>query len=58
MINAKKEENHRMEKTRDLFKKIRETKGWSDAMMDTIKDGNGMDIKKQKVFRGGGKNTQ
>ena len=47
-----------MEKTRDLFKKIRGTKGWSDAMMDTIKDGNGMDIKKQKVFRGGGKNTQ
>ena len=52
------EENNRMGKTRDLFKKITDTKGTYHAMMDTIKDGNGMDIKKQKVFRGGGKNTQ
>ena len=38
MINAKKEENHRMEKTRDLFKKIRDTKGTFHAKMGTIKD--------------------
>ena len=38
------EENNRMEKTRDLFKKIRDTKGTSHAKMDTIKDRNGMDL--------------
>ena len=36
------EENNRMEKTRDLFKKIRETKGTFHAKMDSIKDRNGM----------------
>ena len=50
------EENNRMEKTRDLFKKIRDTKGTFHAMMGTIKDRNGMD-QKQKILRGG-KNTQ
>ena len=34
------EENNRMEKTRDLFKKIRDTKGTFYAKMDTIKDRN------------------
>ena len=34
-----------MGKTRDLFKKIRDTKGTSHAKMDTIKDRNGMDLK-------------
>ena len=34
------EENNRMEKTRDLFKKIRYTKGTFHANMDTIKDRN------------------
>ena len=44
MINAKKEENNRMGKCRDLFKKIRDTKGTFNAKMDTIKDRNGMDV--------------
>ena len=38
------EENNRMEKTRDLFKKIRDTKGNFHAKMGTIKDRNGMDL--------------
>jgi len=37
-------ENHRMGKTRDLFRKIRDTKGTFNAKMGTIKDRNGMDI--------------
>ena len=53
-----KEENNRMEKTRDLFKKIRDTKGILHAKMSSIKDRNGMDLKKQKILRRGGKNTQ
>ena len=39
------EENNRMGKTRDLFKKIRDTKGKFHASMTTIKDRNGMDLK-------------
>ena len=38
------EENHRMGKTRDLFKKIRHTKGTFHAKMSSIKDRNGMDL--------------
>ena len=38
------EENNRMGKTRDLFKKIRDTKGTFRAKMDSIKDRNGMDL--------------
>ena len=38
------EENNRMGKTRDLFKKIRDTKGTFHAKMGSIKDGNGMDL--------------
>ena len=38
------EENNRMKKTRDLFKKIRDTKGTFHAKMGTIKDRNGMDL--------------
>ena len=38
------EENNRMGKTGDLFKKIRDTKGTFNAKMDTIKDRNGMDV--------------
>ena len=38
------EENNRMGKTRDLFKKIRDTKGPFHAKMGTIKDRNGMDL--------------
>ena len=37
-------ENNRMEKTRDLFKKIRDTKGTFHARMCSIKDRNGMDL--------------
>ena len=37
------EKNNRMGKTRDLFKKIRDTKGTFHAKMGTIKDRNGMD---------------
>ena len=39
---CKVEENNRMEKTRDLFKKIRDTKEIFHAKMGTIKDRNGM----------------
>ena len=38
------EENNRMRKTRDLFKKIRDTKGTFHAKMGSIKDGNGLDL--------------
>ena len=38
------EENNRMRKTRDLFKKIRDTKGTFQAKMSSIKDRNGMDL--------------
>ena len=38
------EENNIMGKTRDLFKKIRDTKGTFHAKMDSIKDRNGMDL--------------
>ena len=38
------EENNRMEKTRDLFKKIRHTKGTFHAKMGSIKDRNGRDL--------------
>ena len=38
------EENNRMGKTRNLFKKIRDTKGTFHAKMGSIKDRNGMDL--------------
>ena len=38
------EENHRMGRTTDLFKKIRDTKGTFHAKMGSIKDRNGMDL--------------
>ena len=38
------EENNRMGKTRNLFKKIKDTKGTFYARMSTIKDRNGMDL--------------
>ena len=52
------EENNRMGKTRDLFKKIRDTKGTFHAKMGLIKDRNGIDLTEQKILRRGGKNTQ
>ena len=45
------EENNRMGKTRDLFKKIRDTKGTFHAKMDTIKDRNGMDLTEAKDIK-------
>ena len=50
--------NNKMVKTRDFFKKTRDTKGTFHAKMGTIKGRNGMDLKKQKILRRGGKNTQ
>ena len=47
-----------MGKTRDLFKKTRDTKGAFHAKMGSIKDRNGMDLQKQKILRSGDKNTQ
>ena len=47
-----------MGKTRDLFKKIRDTKGTFHAKMATIKDRNGMDLTEAKILRRGGSNTQ
>ena len=59
------EENNRMGKTRDLFKKIRDTKGTVHAKMGSIKDRNGMDLteavrtqQKQKRLIKVCKNTQ
>ena len=53
------EENNRMGKTRDLFKKIRDTKGTFHAKMGSIKDRKMVwTEKKQKILRRGGKNTQ
>ena len=44
MISAKIAENNRMGRTRELFKKIRDTKGTFHAKMGTITDRNGMDL--------------
>jgi len=52
------EENNRMGKTRDLYKKIRDTKGTFHAKMSSIKDRNGMDLTEAKILRRDGKNTQ
>ena len=52
-------ENNRMGKTRELFKKIRDTKGTFHAKMGIIKDRNGMDLTEAtKILRRGGKNIQ
>ena len=45
------EKNNRMGKTRDLFKKIRATKGTFHAEMGTIKDRNGMDLTEAENFK-------
>ena len=47
-----------MGKTRDLFKKIRDTKGTFHAKLGTIKDRNGMDLIEAEDIRRGDKNTQ
>ena len=45
------EENNRVGKTRDLFKRIRDTKGTFHAKMGTIKDINGMDLTEPEDIR-------
>ena len=45
------EENNKMGKTRDLFKKIRDTKGTFHAKMGTIKDRNNMDLTKAEDIK-------
>ena len=45
------EENNRRGKTRDLFKKIRDTKGSFDAKMGSIKDRNGRDLTEAEVIK-------
>ena len=47
------EENNRMGKTRDLFKKIRDTKGAFHAKMGTIKDRNGRDLTEAEDIKRG-----
>ena len=47
-----------MGKTRDLFKKMRDTKGTFHAKMGSIKDRNGLDLTEAEILRRGGKNTQ
>ena len=47
-----------MGNTRDLFKKIIDTKGTFHAKLSTIKNRKGKDLTKQKRLRRGGKNTQ
>ena len=51
------EENNRMGKTRDLFKKSRDTKGTFHAKMGTIKDRNGMDLTEAEDIKKSAKNT-
>ena len=50
-MQKKIEGNNRMEKTRDLFKKIRDTKGTFQAKMGTIKDRNNMDLTEAKDIK-------
>ena len=47
-----------MGKTRDLFRKIRDTKGTFHAKMSTIKNRNGMGLTEAEILTTGGKNTQ
>ena len=54
-MQKKTEENNRMGKTRDVFKKIRDTKATFHAKMGSIKDRHGMEA---EDIRRGGKNTQ
>ena len=52
------EENNRMGKTRDLFKKIRDTKGTFHAKMGSVKDRNGMDLTEAEDIKNRWQNTQ
>ena len=50
-MQRNREENNRMGKTRDLFKKIRDTKGIFHAKMGSIKDRNGLDLTDAKGIK-------
>ena len=50
------QENNRLVKTRDLFKKIRDTKGTFHAKMGTLKDRNGMDLTEAEGIKNTWKN--
>ena len=52
------EENNRMGRTRDLFKKIRDTKGTFHAKMGSIKDRNGMDLTEPEAIKKRWQDTQ
>ena len=52
------EESNRLEKTKDRFKKIRDSKGTFHAKMGTIKDRNDIDLIETEILRSDGKNTQ
>ena len=52
------EENNRMGKTRDLFKKTTDTKRTFHAKMGSIKDRNGIDLTETEILKRDGKNTQ
>ena len=47
-----------MGKTKDLFKKVEDTKGTFHAKMSTMKDRNGKDLTEQNILRRGGKKSQ
>ena len=51
MNNARKQENNKMGITRDLFKKIRDTKGTFHAMMGIIKDRSDVDLTEAKDIK-------
>ena len=55
---CKEIEENRMGKTRDIFKKIRDTKETFHAKMGTIKDRNAMDLTEAERLKRDGKNTQ
>ena len=57
-MKKKKDKNNRMGKTRDFFKKIRDTKEIFHAKMNPIKDRNGMDLIEAEAIKRDGKNTQ
>ena len=57
-MQRNKRKNNRMEKTRDLFKKIRYTKGTFHAKMGSIKDRNGMDLTEAEDIKKRWQNTQ
>ena len=52
------EENNRVGKTRDFFKKIRDIKETFHAKMGSVKDRNGMDLTEAEDIKRGGKNAQ